>query len=88
MSPRGGAGRPRRLRGQFTRQDAVRPGLAVYRNLSARGPSRRYHRQQQRRGSWKDIFGCGMGGSWGSLLGWIPNGEPDLDDPDLVNRIF
>ncbi|HEY2565684.1 MAG TPA: OB-fold domain-containing protein [Acidimicrobiales bacterium] len=32
--------------------------------------------------------GGGMGGSWGSLLGWIPNGEPDLDDPDLVNRIF
>lgn len=32
--------------------------------------------------------GGGMGGSWGSLLGWIPNGEPDLTDPDLVNRIF
>ena len=32
--------------------------------------------------------GGGMGGSWGSLLGWIPNGQPDLDDPDLVNRIF
>jgi uncharacterized OB-fold protein len=32
--------------------------------------------------------GGGMGGTWGSLLGWIPNGEPDLDDPDLVNRIF
>ena len=32
--------------------------------------------------------GGGMGGSWGSLLGWIPNGEPDLADPDLVNRIF
>lgn len=30
----------------------------------------------------------GMGGSWGSLLGWIPNGEPDVEDPDLVNRIF
>ncbi len=27
-------------------------------------------------------------GAWGSLLGWIPNGEPDVDDPDLVNRIF
>ena len=24
----------------------------------------------------------------GSLLGWIPTGEPDVDDPDLVNRIF
>jgi uncharacterized OB-fold protein len=32
--------------------------------------------------------GGGMAGSFGSLLGWIPNGEPDLDDPDLVNRIF
>ena len=30
----------------------------------------------------------GMGGNFGSLLGWIPNGEPDHDDPDLVNRIF
>jgi uncharacterized OB-fold protein len=32
--------------------------------------------------------GGGMGGAYGSLLGWIPNGEPDIDDPDLVNRIF
>jgi hypothetical protein len=32
--------------------------------------------------------GGGMAGNFGSLLGWIPNGEPDLDDPDLVNRIF
>ena len=30
----------------------------------------------------------GMGGTYGSLLGWIPTGEPDMDDPDLVNRIF
>jgi uncharacterized OB-fold protein len=30
----------------------------------------------------------GMGGAYGSLLGWIPNGEPDVDNPDLVNRIF
>jgi hypothetical protein len=30
----------------------------------------------------------GMAGNFGSLLGWIPNGEPDHDDPDLVNRIF
>jgi uncharacterized OB-fold protein len=29
-----------------------------------------------------------MGGAFGSLLGWMPNGEPDVDDPDLVNRIF
>ena len=29
-----------------------------------------------------------MGGAYGNLLGWIPNGEPDVDDPDLVNRIF
>ena len=35
-----------------------------------------------------DDGGGGMGGNWGSLVGWIPNGEPDLDDPDLVNRIF
>lgn len=32
--------------------------------------------------------GGGMAGAYGSLLGWIPNGEPDVEDPDLVNRIF
>ena len=32
--------------------------------------------------------GGGMGGAWGALIGWIPSGEPDVDDPDLVNRIF
>jgi uncharacterized OB-fold protein len=32
--------------------------------------------------------GGGMGGAFGSLIGWMPNGEPDVDDPDLVNRIF
>jgi uncharacterized OB-fold protein len=35
-----------------------------------------------------DEGGGGMAGAYGSLLGWIPTGEPDLDDPDLVNRIF
>jgi len=30
----------------------------------------------------------GMGGTWGSLIGWMPSGEPAVDDPDLVNRIF
>lgn len=30
----------------------------------------------------------GMGQSLGSLIGWMPTGEPDVDDPDLVNRIF
>jgi len=30
----------------------------------------------------------GMGTSLGSLIGWMPNGEPAVDDPDLVNRIF
>lgn len=29
-----------------------------------------------------------MGGAFGALLGWIPSGEPSIDDPDLVNRIF
>jgi uncharacterized OB-fold protein len=29
-----------------------------------------------------------MGGAFGSLLGWMPNGEPDIDDLDLLNRIF
>ena len=29
-----------------------------------------------------------MAGAFGSLLGWRPTGEPDVDDPDLVNRIF
>jgi hypothetical protein len=26
-------------------------------------------------------------GSVPYLVGWIPTGEPDVDDPDLVNRI-
>lgn len=30
----------------------------------------------------------GMGGAYGNLLGWIPDGRPAIDDPDLVNRIF
>ncbi len=30
----------------------------------------------------------GLGLQLGSLIGWIPSGEPDIDDPDLVNRIF
>ena len=30
----------------------------------------------------------GMYGSWGDFLGWAPTGEADVDDPDLVNRIF
>ena len=29
-----------------------------------------------------------MGGAYGHLIGWMPSGEPDVDDPDLVNRIF
>jgi uncharacterized OB-fold protein len=29
-----------------------------------------------------------MGGAYGHLIGWMPSGEPDLDEPDLVNRIF
>lgn len=29
-----------------------------------------------------------VGHGLGSLIGWMPNGEPDVDDPDLVNRIF
>lgn len=32
--------------------------------------------------------GTVMGGAYGALLGWMPDGRPDLDDPDLVNRIF
>ncbi len=32
--------------------------------------------------------GGGMAGAFGSLLGWIPSGEPSIDDADLVNRIF
>jgi len=35
----------------------------------------------------EDDFG-NMGGNYGSLVGWMPNGEPDIDDPHLVNRIF
>ena len=29
-----------------------------------------------------------MGGAYGHLIGWMPSGEPNIDDPDLVNRIF
>ena len=32
--------------------------------------------------------GGAMGGAWGSLIGWMPLGEPAVDEPDLVNRIF
>lgn len=32
--------------------------------------------------------GSAMGGAYGALLGWMPDGRPDLEDPDLVNRIF
>jgi uncharacterized protein len=32
--------------------------------------------------------GGAMGGAFGHLIGWMPNGEPDIDDPDLVDRIF
>jgi uncharacterized OB-fold protein len=32
--------------------------------------------------------GGAMGGLYGALIGWTPSGEPDVDDPDLVNRIF
>ena len=32
--------------------------------------------------------GGGMGQTLGALIGWMPLGEPDVDDPDLVNRIF
>ena len=35
-----------------------------------------------------DAAGGGMGGAYGNLLGWIPDGRPAIDDPDLVNRIF
>jgi hypothetical protein len=24
----------------------------------------------------------------GNLIGWMPNGEPDVSDPELVNRII
>lgn len=30
----------------------------------------------------------GMGGASGLLAGWAPTGEPDVEEPDLVNRIF
>ncbi|MCA9509102.1 MAG: OB-fold domain-containing protein [Myxococcales bacterium] len=29
-----------------------------------------------------------MGGSYGALVGWRPSGEPRVESPDLVNRIF
>jgi uncharacterized OB-fold protein len=39
-------------------------------------------------GTGEDATGGGMTGSWGDFLGWTTTGEPDVDDPDLVNRIF
>jgi uncharacterized OB-fold protein len=36
----------------------------------------------------EDDDGGGMAGAFGSLLGWMPNGEPSIDDLDLLNRIF
>ncbi len=32
--------------------------------------------------------GRSAGLALGSLIGWIPSGEPDIDDLDLMNRIF
>jgi uncharacterized OB-fold protein len=32
--------------------------------------------------------GGGMGAMGGYLVGWMPTGEPDAADPDLVNRVF
>lgn len=40
---------------------------------------------------WIEDDGGGSGGlfgAWGAFGGWTPTGEPDVDDPDLVNRIF
>jgi uncharacterized OB-fold protein len=34
------------------------------------------------------VDNASVGGNYGRLVGWIPTGEPDIDDPDLVNRIF
>lgn len=34
------------------------------------------------------VEGGQMGGAFGQLVGWIPTGEADVDDPDLVDRIF
>jgi uncharacterized OB-fold protein len=37
----------------------------------------------------EDVDGGGtMGGAYGHLIGWMPTGEPPVEDPDLVNRIF
>jgi hypothetical protein len=30
----------------------------------------------------------GTGQTLGNLIGWMPNGETDVDDPDLVNRVY
>jgi len=35
-----------------------------------------------------EVTAGGMGGAYGNLLGWIPDGRPAIEDPDLVNRIF
>jgi uncharacterized OB-fold protein len=36
----------------------------------------------------EDVNNASVGGNYGRLVGWIPNGEPDVNDPELVNRIF
>ena len=30
----------------------------------------------------------GHGQSLGRFAGWMPSGEPDVNDPDLVNRVY
>jgi uncharacterized protein len=35
-----------------------------------------------------DDDGTAMAGAYGNLIGWRPNGEPSIDNPELVNRIF
>ncbi len=37
---------------------------------------------------WASVAEETEGNPYGSLIGWIPNGEPKVDEPDLVNRIF
>ena len=65
------------------RRGARLPGAA------RRAERRRAHRHAGRRG-------VGVGGregatrdprAEGNLVGWMPTGEPDVDDPNLVNRI-
>ena len=84
------------------RDRAVRPGVRAARRHRRRPPLPARHRAAGRGREGREAGRRGVGAArtttstraarWAArtahLIGWIPSGEPDVDDPDLVNRIF